>query len=109
MAEPIEPGRKAPDFTLNDQHGRPRRLSEFRGQTVVLYFYPKDDTPACTAEACDFQEGLTELGELDAVVIGVSPDDVDSHRRFAEKYGLAFPLLADPPGRNGEPRIAARY
>lgn len=86
----------APDFALLDQEGRLHRLSDYRGKWVVLYFYPKDDTPGCTKEACGFRDRMGELTELGAVVLGVSADDVESHKRFAEKYGLNFPLLADP-------------
>lgn len=92
----MEPGSLAPDFELPDQEGRLHRLSQYRGQWVVLYFYPKDDTPGCTKEACGFRDHMGYLQNLGAVVLGVSADDVESHRRFAEKYGLNFPLLADP-------------
>lgn len=92
----MEPGTVAPDFALPDQEGRIHRLSDYRGKWVVLYFYPKDDTPGCTKEACGFRDRMGDLQELGAVVLGVSADDVLSHKRFAEKYGLNFPLLADP-------------
>ncbi|WP_041438586.1 MULTISPECIES: thioredoxin-dependent thiol peroxidase [Thermus] len=92
----MEPGTAAPDFALPDQEGRIHRLSDYRGKWVVLYFYPKDDTPGCTKEACGFRDRMRDLQELGAVVLGVSADDVQSHKRFAEKYGLNFPLLADP-------------
>ncbi|GAA5336808.1 thioredoxin-dependent thiol peroxidase [Thermus antranikianii] len=92
----MEPGTAAPDFALPDQDGRIHRLSDYRGKWVVLYFYPKDDTPGCTKEACGFRDRMGDLQELGAVVLGVSADDVQSHKRFAEKYGLNFPLLADP-------------
>lgn len=92
----MEPGTVAPDFGLPDQEGRVHRLSDYRGRWVVLYFYPKDDTPGCTKEACGFRDRMGDLQELGAVVLGVSADDVESHKRFAEKYGLNFPLLADP-------------
>lgn len=92
----MEPGSLAPDFELPDQEGRLHRLSQYRGRWVVLYFYPKDDTPGCTKEACGFRDRMGDLQALGAVVLGVSADDVESHRRFAEKYGLNFPLLADP-------------
>lgn len=92
----MEPGTPATDFALPDQEGRIHRLSDYRGRWVVLYFYPKDDTPGCTKEACGFRDHLGDLQELGAVVLGVSADDVQSHKRFAEKYGLNFPLLADP-------------
>ncbi|TBH20030.1 thioredoxin-dependent thiol peroxidase [Thermus thermamylovorans] len=92
----MEPGTAAPDFALPDQEGRTHRLSDYRGRWVVLYFYPKDDTPGCTKEACGFRDRMGDLVALGAVVLGVSADDVESHRRFAEKYGLNFPLLSDP-------------
>ena len=92
----MEVGTLAPDFALPDQEGRTHRLSDYRGRWVVLYFYPKDDTPGCTKEACGFRDQMGSLKALDAVVLGVSADDVESHKRFAEKYGLNFPLLADP-------------
>jgi peroxiredoxin Q/BCP len=88
-------GSAAPGFTLPDQKGTPRRLDEWRGRWVVLYFYPKDDTPGCTAEACAFRDDLAELSALGAQVVGISVDDTLSHKAFAEKYSLPFPLLAD--------------
>lgn len=91
----LEAGTIAPAFELNDQAGAARSLSDYRGSWVVLYFYPKDDTPGCTKEACAFRDGMAALAALDAVVLGVSADDEASHRAFAEKYGLNFPLLAD--------------
>jgi len=92
----LEAGELAPDFALPDQEGRLHRLSDYRGRWVVLYFYPKDDTPGCTKEACGFRDEKGRLEELGAVVLGVSADDVESHKRFAEKYRLNFPLLSDP-------------
>lgn len=92
----MELGTIAPGFALPDQEGRIHQLSDYRGRWVVLYFYPKDDTPGCTKEACGFRDRMGDLQELGAVVLGVSADDVKSHQRFAEKYGLNFPLLADP-------------
>jgi peroxiredoxin Q/BCP len=88
-------GTAAPDFTLPDQNGKSRQLSEWRGKWVVLYFYPKDDTPGCTEEACTFRDDLAQLSALDAQVVGISVDTTDSHKAFAEKYHLPFPLLAD--------------
>jgi peroxiredoxin Q/BCP len=85
----------APDFTLPDQDGRERRLSEYKGKKVILYFYPKDDTSGCTTQACDLRDRIDELETRGAVVLGVSPDPVASHRKFADKYGLPFTLLAD--------------
>ena len=92
----LEPGTKAPDFTLPDQDGTMHSLSQYRGLKVILYFYPKDSTPGCTKQACAYSERLPQIREAGAVVLGVSKDSVTSHRRFADKYGLAFTLLADP-------------
>ena len=89
-------GTKAPDFTLQDQNGRDRSLSEFRGQKVVLYFYSKDMTSGCTKQACGFAELYPQFTEKGAVVIGVSKDTAASHKKFEEKYHLPFILLADP-------------
>jgi len=91
----IEPGDKAPDFTLPDQDGNPVALSQLRGKTVVLYFYPKADTPGCTAQACGVRDHASEYASAGAVVLGVSRDPVPRLRAFADKYGLKFPLLAD--------------
>ena len=92
----LEPGSKAPDFTLQDQDGVPHSLEQYRGRKVILYFYPKDSTPGCTKQACSYTERLPQIREAGAVVLGVSKDSVASHRKFADKYGLAFTLLADP-------------
>ncbi len=92
----LEPGSKAPDFTLQDQDGVPHSLEQYRGRKVILYFYPKDSTPGCTKQACSYSERLPQIREAGAVVLGVSKDSVASHRKFADKYGLAFTLLADP-------------
>jgi thioredoxin-dependent peroxiredoxin len=91
----LEPGDTAPDFTLPDQHGNPVKLSDLRGQTVVLYFYPKADTPGCTTQACGVREHRGNYESADAVVLGVSPDPVKPIAKFDEKYGLGFPLLSD--------------
>jgi thioredoxin-dependent peroxiredoxin len=91
----IEPGKKAPAFTLTDQHGKTHRLAEYAGRSVVLYFYPKDDTPGCTAEACAFRDNLPKFKTNKAVVLGVSILDEASKAKFAGKYDLTFPLLAD--------------
>lgn len=90
------PGDPAPDFELQTLGGRTARLAEFRGKRVVLYFYPKDDTPGCTKEACHFQEALPRIAEQQAIVLGISGDPVASHQRFADKFSLTFPLLSDP-------------
>ena len=92
----LETGTKAPDFTLNDKDGNAVSLSDFMGKKVVLYFYPKDNTPGCTRQACAFAAAYEDFKTLDAVVIGVSKDSEASHRKFAEKYGLPFILLSDP-------------
>jgi peroxiredoxin Q/BCP len=89
-------GSLAPDFTLSDQDGAPVKLSDLKGQPVVLYFYPRDMTPGCTTEACDFRDALHDYEGLGARVLGISPDMVESHRKFADKHGLPFTLLADP-------------
>lgn len=88
-------GEKAPDFSLPDSTGQMVRLKDLRGTTVVLYFYPKDDTPGCTKEACSFNDQLGAIRKKGAIVLGVSADSVESHRKFSEKYGLRFPLLSD--------------
>lgn len=92
----LEAGISAPDFTLKTTEGHEVTLSEFRGKNVVLYFYPKDMTPGCTIEACDFRDQNSLFKELDTVVLGVSPDPVEKHQKFAEKHGLPFTLLSDP-------------
>lgn len=86
----------APDFTLIDQDGKPHSLSEYRGKWVILYFYPKDDTPGCTTEACKFRDSFHELAKMGIVILGISKDSVASHKKFATKYDLNFPLLSDP-------------
>jgi thioredoxin-dependent peroxiredoxin len=91
----IDPGKKAPAFALPDQHGRTHALSDYKGRPVVLYFYPKDDTSGCTKEACGFQGALPDFSRVDAVVLGVSILDTKSKAKFAAKYDLTFPLLAD--------------
>ena len=91
----IEPGKKAPSFTLKDQRGVTHRLADYAGRPVILYFYPKDDTPGCTKEACAFQDNLPHFKTSKAAVLGVSILDEASKARFAEKYKLSFPLLAD--------------
>jgi len=91
----IEPGKKAPAFTLTDQLGRTHKLSDYEGRPVVLYFYPKDDTPGCTKEACDFRDRLPKFKPSKAAVLGVSILDEKSKARFADKHDLTFPLLAD--------------
>ena len=103
-AAPLAVGDPAPAFTLPDQDGETRSLADYRADWVVLYFYPKDDTPGCTTEACSFRDNINRLIAQDTVVLGVSMDDVESHAAFAAKYELPFPLLADPEGE-----VVARY
>ena len=91
----LQPGDKAPDFTLKDQHGEDVSLSDLHGKTVVIYFYPKADTPGCTTQACGVRDHRADYEQADAVVLGVSPDPVKAVSKFDEKYGLDFPLLAD--------------
>ncbi|MEO1498188.1 MAG: thioredoxin-dependent thiol peroxidase [Planctomycetota bacterium] len=100
----IEPGGKAPAFTLTADSGEKVRLSELSGSPVVLYFYPKDDTPGCTKEACAFRDAENALTAAGATVLGVSPDDVASHEKFRDKYSLNFPLLAD-----ADHKVAEKY
>jgi peroxiredoxin Q/BCP len=92
----LEPGTPAPDFTLHDEDDRPLTLSELRGQPVVLYFYPRADTPGCTTQACGIRDRREDYERAGARVLGVSPDKVPAIRRFADRYGLDFTLLADP-------------
>jgi peroxiredoxin Q/BCP len=94
----LEIGRPAPDFTLESDTEGPVRLGALRGRPVVVYFYPKDDTPGCTAEACDFRDRLDRVQAAGAVVLGISRDPVARHGKFRAKYGLNFPLLSDPEG-----------
>ncbi|HMI99106.1 MAG TPA: thioredoxin-dependent thiol peroxidase [Gaiellaceae bacterium] len=100
----IEEGKPAPDFEAMTDTGERVKLSDFRGKAVVLYFYPKDDTPGCTLQACGFRDTIAEFDRRGAVVLGVSPDDVASHVRFKEKYEIPFVLLADP-----EHTVAEQY
>jgi thioredoxin-dependent peroxiredoxin len=91
----LKTGDKAPDFTAKDQNGNPVALKDFRGSKLVLYFYPKDDTPGCTAEACNLRDNYSKLLKQGYKIIGVSADDEGSHKKFAEKYVLPFPLIPD--------------
>lgn len=91
----LEVGKKAPDFSLLNQDEKKISLKDYIGQKVVLYFYPKDDTSGCTKEACSFSDDLPKFSKIDAVILGVSPDSVKSHKKFSEKYNLKFDLLAD--------------
>jgi len=92
-------GDPAPDFRLPADDGKTYSLKELRGQKVVLYFYPKDDTPGCTKEACSFRDNLARVRSKGAIVLGVSKDDLESHAKFRDKYSLSFPLLSDPEGK----------
>jgi peroxiredoxin Q/BCP len=92
----IEEGKAAPAFTLKDANGDKVALKDFKGRNVVVYFYPRDDTPGCTKEACGFRDLWKDIQKADTVVLGISPDDGDSHTRFAGKYQLPFTLLSDP-------------
>ena len=95
MATTLKAGDKAPDFNSKDQNGEEVSLADFKGKTVILYFYPKDDTPGCTAEACDFRDNYQSLIGKGYEVVGVSTDDSKSHKKFETKYSLPFPLIAD--------------
>ena len=119
QADELAVGSPAPKFTLMDQESKTHALAEYRGRWVVLYFYPKDDTPGCTTEACNFRDDLPALRALNVQILGISLDDTKSHALFAEKYRLPFPLLADTEGdvaraygslwSIGPLRIAKRY
>lgn len=100
----LEVGDKAPDFTLQSDSGEKVKLSSFRGKKVILYFYPEDDTPGCTRQACDFRDNFAAIQGADAIVLGVSPDSVESHVKFKAKYDLNFPLLSDP-----DHKVAEKY
>jgi thioredoxin-dependent peroxiredoxin len=100
----IEVGKKAPEFTLEDQEGKSVSLSDFRGRDVVIYFYPRDETPGCTKEACAFRDLSAEIQQQGAVILGISPDGAESHRDFRRHHALPFPLLSDP-----DHRVMAHY
>ncbi len=100
--EALAIGAPAPEFELSDQTGQLHSLEDYRDQWVVLYFYPKDETPGCTTEACEFRDNLFEFRKINVQILGVSFDDVESHRKFAENYDLPFPLLADTEGNAAE-------
>lgn len=95
----LKPGDPAPEFSLPDANGHPVNLSDFRGKRVVLYFYPRDNTPGCTKEACGFRDAYSEYQAQDAVVLGISTDDAKSHTKFVQKFDLPFPLLTDADGQ----------
>lgn len=92
---PIPAGTPAPEFTLQDDSGQPVSLADFRGQPLILYFYPKDDTPGCTKEACNFRDDYSAYQQAGVTILGVSPDTVKTHAKFKQKYALPFPLIAD--------------
>jgi peroxiredoxin Q/BCP len=100
----LAPGDPAPDFELADQHGKIVKLADFQGQKLLLYFYPKADTPGCTRQACSIRDARQELADLGLAVVGLSPDPSPRQKKFDDKYGLHFPLLADP-----DHRVAATY
>ena len=100
----LAPGDRAPAFTLNDQDGNKVKLSDYKGQKVVVYFYPKADTPGCTTQSCELRDAEPSLENLEAKVIGISPDPSDRQKKFDDKYGLGFPLLADT-----EHEVAEKY
>ncbi len=100
----VEEGKSAPVFTLRNAEGNKVSLKTFRGKDVVVYFYPKDDTPGCTKEACGFRDLWKDIQQMGTVVLGVSPDDAESHRKFAQKYTLPFTLLSDP-----DKKVMAKY
>ena len=92
----LQEGTKAPDFELKDSEGITHKLSDYSGKSIVLYFYPKDDTPGCTKEACSFRDSYADFKKAGVTIIGISPDKVESHKKFKDKYSLPFTLLADP-------------
>ena len=98
----LEINKQAPEFELSDQDGELHKLSDYRGKRLVLYFYPKDDTPGCTAEACSFRDNYSVFKQNDIVILGVSADSAESHAKFQEKYQLPFPLLSDPDHKVSE-------
>jgi len=104
LADAIQLGQMAPKFSLTDQHQQVRHLDDYHGKWVVLYFYPKDDTPGCTKEACSFRDNINAIISQQAVILGVSVDSVSDHQAFADKFKLPFSLLADPKGQ-----VAAQY
>jgi peroxiredoxin Q/BCP len=105
----VEAGRKAPAFTLADEDGSKHSLKDLAGKAVVLYFYPKDDTSGCTKEACAFRDLKARFSRAKAVILGVSPDDEKSHRKFIDKHELNFTLLSDPKDAEGNPKVCTKY
>jgi len=109
MPSLVAVGAKAPAFTASDPKGKPVSLAALAGKPIVLYFYPKDDTPGCTQEACDFRDNLPKFRKLGCTVLGVSPDSAASHAKFSAKFKLPFTLLVDEPGADGVPPICGAY
>ena len=105
----IDPGKKAPNFSLVDQHGEPHALKDYAGRSLVLYFYPKDDTSDCTSQACQFRDAHPDFAHVKASVLGISPDDAKSHAAFAGKHALGFPLLVDQRAANGTPKVCDAF
>ena len=102
FAEQVAEGEAAPDFELGDQDGQVHSIEDYRGQWVALYFYPKDGTPGCTTEACEFRDNIFAFKDANCQILGISLDDAESHKSFAEKHGLPFPLLADVEGTTAD-------
>jgi len=102
QADELAVGSLAPKFTLIDQESKTHSLADYSGRWVILYFYPKDDTPGCTTEACNFRDNIYQFKAIGAAVVGISVDDVDSHKEFSEKYKLPFVILADPTGETAD-------
>src|SRR4051812_29932395 len=109
MMAMIEVGKRAPAFALRDQHGELHALKDYTGRPLVLYFYPKDDTSGCTAEACHFRNAHPDFRGVKAAIVGISPDDEASHARFADKHALDFTLLADERDGKGRPKACTAY
>jgi thioredoxin-dependent peroxiredoxin len=105
----IDPGRKAPNFALFDHHGKPHSLKDYAGRTLILYFYPKDDTSDCTTQACQFRDAHPDFSHIKASVLGISPDDARAHAAFADKHALNFPMLVDRRSATGTPKTCDAF
>ena len=105
----IDPGKRAPAFTLPDQTRATHKLTQYKGKAVVLFFYPKDDTSGCTQEACDFRDDMSKFKRAGAIVLGISPQNVKSKAKFADKISLNYPILADVPDDNKLPKVCDKY
>ncbi len=105
----INPGERAPTFTLRDQQNKARLLKDFAGRILVVMFYPRDDSASSAAQACQFRDAFADFTKVKATVVGISPNDIDSHARFDARHTLGFPLLADEPGKDGVPRVCGAY